>query len=275
MPRFDLEGFLGLVQEHRATKAHLVPPIVLALAKSPVVERYDLSSLSSSTPAPRRSAPSCSRRPRERIGCPVVQGYGMTESSPVTHVTPLDPARHRLGSIGPPVPNTECRIVDVASGEELGARRGGRGVRARAAGHARLPRRPRGDRRHRRRRRLAAHRRRRPRRRGRLRRARRPRQGAHQVQGLPGGAGRARGGARRASRPWPRPRSSGAPTRRPARCPRPSWRSPARRPRRRSWPSSPSAWRPTRSCARVEVVDEIPKSPSGKILRRVLKERDT
>ena len=45
MPRFDLEGFLGLVQEHRATKAYLVPPIVLALAKSPVVERYDLSSL--------------------------------------------------------------------------------------------------------------------------------------------------------------------------------------------------------------------------------------
>jgi acyl-CoA synthetase (AMP-forming)/AMP-acid ligase II len=44
----------------------------------------------------------------------------MTESSPVTHVTPLDPARHRLGSIGPPVPSTECRIVDVATGEELG-----------------------------------------------------------------------------------------------------------------------------------------------------------
>jgi acyl-CoA synthetase (AMP-forming)/AMP-acid ligase II len=45
----------------------------------------------------------------------------MTESSPVTHVTPLDPGRHRPGSIGPPVPNTECRIVDVASGTELGA----------------------------------------------------------------------------------------------------------------------------------------------------------
>ena len=63
------------------------------------------------------------------------------------------------------------------------------------------------------------------------------------------------------------------PTRRPARCPRPSWRSPARPRRRRSWPSSPSAWRPTSGCARCEVVDEIPKSPSGKILRRVLNER--
>ena len=45
MPRFDLEGFLALVEEHRVTKAHLVPPIVLALAKSPLVERFDLSSL--------------------------------------------------------------------------------------------------------------------------------------------------------------------------------------------------------------------------------------
>ena len=43
--------------------------------------------------------------------------------------------------------------------------------------------------------------------------------------------------------------------------------------RRRSWPSSPSAWRPTSGCARVEFIDEIPKSPSGKILRRVLNER--
>jgi acyl-CoA synthetase (AMP-forming)/AMP-acid ligase II len=120
MPRFDLEDYLALVQEHRATKAHLVPPIVLALAKSPLVERYDLASLElvNSGAAPLSSE--LQQAAAERIGCPVVQGYGMTESSPVTHVTPLDPARHRLGSIGPPVPSTECRIVDVAGGEELG-----------------------------------------------------------------------------------------------------------------------------------------------------------
>ena len=120
VPRFDLEGYLGLVQEHRATKAHLVPPIVLALAKSPVVERYDLSSLTLINSGAAPLSAEVQKAAAERIGCPVVQGYGMTESSPVTHVTPLDPARHRLGSIGPPVPNTECRIVDVASGDELG-----------------------------------------------------------------------------------------------------------------------------------------------------------
>jgi acyl-CoA synthetase (AMP-forming)/AMP-acid ligase II len=120
MPRFDLEGYLALVQEHRATKAHLVPPIVLALAKSPLVERYDLSSLELVNSGAAPLSAELQQAAAERIGCPVVQGYGMTESSPVTHVTPLDPARHRLGSIGPPVPSTECRIVDVATGEELG-----------------------------------------------------------------------------------------------------------------------------------------------------------
>src|SRR4051794_3048716 len=121
MPRFDLEGFLGLVEEHRATKAHLVPPIVLALAKSPLVERFDLSSLTLVNSGAAPLSAELQQAAAQRIDCPVVQGYGMTESSPVTHVTPLDPARHRVGSIGPPVPNTECRIVDVASGDELGA----------------------------------------------------------------------------------------------------------------------------------------------------------
>jgi acyl-CoA synthetase (AMP-forming)/AMP-acid ligase II len=120
MPRFDLESFLALVQEHRATKAHLVPPIVLALAKSPLVERYDLSSLGLVNSGAAPLSPELQQAAAERVGCPVVQGYGMTESSPVTHVTPLDPARHRLGSIGPPVPSTECRIVDLSSGAELG-----------------------------------------------------------------------------------------------------------------------------------------------------------
>jgi acyl-CoA synthetase (AMP-forming)/AMP-acid ligase II len=119
--RFDLEGYLALIQEHRATKAHLVPPIVLALAKSPLVERYDLSSLQLVNSGAAPLSAELAQAAAARVGCPVVQGYGMTESSPVTHVTPTDPDRHRPGSIGPPVPNTECRIVDLESGAELGA----------------------------------------------------------------------------------------------------------------------------------------------------------
>jgi acyl-CoA synthetase (AMP-forming)/AMP-acid ligase II len=121
MPRFDLEGFLSLIERHRATKIHVVPPIVLALAKSPLVERYDLSSLELINSGAAPLSAELAEAAAARVGCPVVQGYGMTESSPVTHVTPVDAERHRPGSIGPPVPNTECKIVDLQSGAELPA----------------------------------------------------------------------------------------------------------------------------------------------------------
>jgi acyl-CoA synthetase (AMP-forming)/AMP-acid ligase II len=120
MPRFDLEQFLALIEEHRVTKLHVVPPIVLALAKSPHVDRHDLSSLQLINSGAAPLSAELAQAAADRVGCPVVQGYGMTESSPVTHVTPIERSRHRAGSIGPPVPNTECRILDVASGAELG-----------------------------------------------------------------------------------------------------------------------------------------------------------
>jgi acyl-CoA synthetase (AMP-forming)/AMP-acid ligase II len=120
MPRFDLPQFLGLVQEHRATGAYLVPPIVLALAKHPVVDDYDLSSLrwilSGAAPLGKDIATATS----DRLGCLVLQGYGLTETSPVSHVNPLDAERIKPGSVGPPAPSTQCRIVDVSSGEDLG-----------------------------------------------------------------------------------------------------------------------------------------------------------
>jgi acyl-CoA synthetase (AMP-forming)/AMP-acid ligase II len=119
MPRFDLDGFLDLVERHGVTKAHLVPPIILALAKDPRVDRHDTSSLrwinSGAAPLGADLADACA----ERLGCLVVQGYGLTETSPVTHAVPVERAENRPGSIGPAVPSTECRVVDVASGEDV------------------------------------------------------------------------------------------------------------------------------------------------------------
>jgi acyl-CoA synthetase (AMP-forming)/AMP-acid ligase II len=118
MPKFDLEPFLQTMQEHRINRALLVPPIVLALAKHPTVEEYDLSSLelimSGAAPLDAQLATECS----ERLGCGVIQGYGLTETSPVTHVVP-SPEHNRPGSIGPLVPNTEARVVDWGTGENL------------------------------------------------------------------------------------------------------------------------------------------------------------
>ena len=124
MPRFDLEQCLQILEQYRITYANVVPPIVLALAKSPLVDKYDLHHLhtifSGAAPLGEQIAAAASAR----LGCRVYQGYGLTETSPVTHAMRADsPAS--LASIGPPVPNTEVRVVDVVTGAELGPRENG------------------------------------------------------------------------------------------------------------------------------------------------------
>jgi acyl-CoA synthetase (AMP-forming)/AMP-acid ligase II len=118
MPRFDLEQYLDLSQRYGATLGYVAPPLVLALAKHPLVDEYDLSTLrsmlSGAAPLDAELARACS----ERLGCEVVQGYGLTETTPVTHATPIGAPLHP-GSIGPLVPGTEARVVDVMSGEDV------------------------------------------------------------------------------------------------------------------------------------------------------------
>jgi acyl-CoA synthetase (AMP-forming)/AMP-acid ligase II len=120
VPRFELEMFLRLLQEHGVTLAHLVPPIVLTLSKNPLVDNYDLSKLQTifcgAAPLDEHLTRTC----MERLGCDVRQGYGMTETSPVTHSSPADPNQVKFGSVGVPAPNTECKVVDLESGEALG-----------------------------------------------------------------------------------------------------------------------------------------------------------
>jgi acyl-CoA synthetase (AMP-forming)/AMP-acid ligase II len=120
MPRFDLELFLRLLQDYKVTRANVVPPIVLALAKHPLVAKYDLHALlsinSGAAPLDASVEQACS----DRLDCFVAQGYGLTETSPVVSTTPVDPARRRGGSAGLLIPNTECKVMDPASGAELG-----------------------------------------------------------------------------------------------------------------------------------------------------------
>ncbi|MCK1820647.1 4-coumarate--CoA ligase family protein [Streptomyces sp. XM83C] len=123
LPRFELETFLAAIQNHRITGLYVAPPIVLALAKHPLVEQYDLSSLryiiSAAAPLDARLAAACSRR----LGLPPVgQAYGMTELSPGTHVVPLD-AMHEAppGTVGKLIAGTEMRIVSLDDpGKDLG-----------------------------------------------------------------------------------------------------------------------------------------------------------
>ena len=116
MPRFDLEQCLAAIEKYRVTYAFVVPPIVLAFARSPLVDNYDLSSVrtlfSGAAPISSETAEAACRR----LGCEFQQGYGMTETSPCTHAT----RRGGIPGIGEAVPNTEAKIVDLASGAELG-----------------------------------------------------------------------------------------------------------------------------------------------------------
>ena len=120
MPRFDLEQFLGLIQKYRVTLSHIVPPIVLKMARDPMIDKFDLSSLKVVFCGAAPLGPDLSRECTERVGCGIRQGYGMTETSPVTHSSPADPARVKMGSVGTAAPNTDCKLVDPATGEELG-----------------------------------------------------------------------------------------------------------------------------------------------------------
>jgi acyl-CoA synthetase (AMP-forming)/AMP-acid ligase II len=118
MPRFDLDQFLKLVAEHEVTVANIVPPIALALAKHPAIDDADLSSLRLIMSGAAPLGAELAVKVAERVGAPTLQGYGMTETSPVTHVAPIDVPPEKAGKIGPPVPGTECRIVDPESGED-------------------------------------------------------------------------------------------------------------------------------------------------------------
>jgi acyl-CoA synthetase (AMP-forming)/AMP-acid ligase II len=116
MPRFDLQEFLRILQDHTITIAYLVPPIVLALAKHPLVDDYDVSSLRLIFSGAAPLSGELADEARNRLGVDVVQGYGMTELSPVTHSTPE--GAYNPASVGFTISNTETRIVDPSTGED-------------------------------------------------------------------------------------------------------------------------------------------------------------
>jgi acyl-CoA synthetase (AMP-forming)/AMP-acid ligase II len=117
MPRFDLEQFLTLTERHRARRLWIVPPVSIALAKHPIVERFDLTSVQSVLSGAAPLGADVGEALARRLGCVALQGYGMTEMSPVSHVVP--PWAPRPGSAGVAVPGTKCRIVDPETGADV------------------------------------------------------------------------------------------------------------------------------------------------------------
>jgi acyl-CoA synthetase (AMP-forming)/AMP-acid ligase II len=118
MPRYDFPMLLQLLQDYRARRVGLTPPIVLELSRHPLVTTYDLSRLELIWWGAAPLSEAVIRACRERLGCRVRQTYGVTEASAATHAVPTT-AEDRPGSAGPPMPGTECKIVDVTTGAVL------------------------------------------------------------------------------------------------------------------------------------------------------------
>jgi acyl-CoA synthetase (AMP-forming)/AMP-acid ligase II len=123
--RFELASTLKAIEDYGVTFAHLVPPVMLAIASDPTVPEYDFSRLravmSAAAPLSGELAELCSKR----LGCVVKQGYGMTETSPAATMERPIAELIKPGSVGQPVPNTELMIVDLENSTPLGPRQTG------------------------------------------------------------------------------------------------------------------------------------------------------
>ena len=121
MPRFDFAQCLRAIEEHRVTCAVVAPPVMVALAKHPLVDDHDLSSLrlltSGGAPLGAHVQEACA----DRLGCRTAQGWGMTELAGAGSVSPPAAlAPDAPGTVGWCVAGAEMKVVDPAGGRELG-----------------------------------------------------------------------------------------------------------------------------------------------------------
>lgn len=112
VPKFKVQDILKLMDKYKPTIFPGVPTMYVAINNYSGVKRYDLSSIkfciSGAAPLPVE----VSKRFEEITGGKLVEGYGLTEASPITHCNPLFSMK-KEGSIGLPLPSTDCKIVDI------------------------------------------------------------------------------------------------------------------------------------------------------------------
>ena len=118
LPTFRVEQVLEAIKRHRPTIFPGVPPMYVAINNVPGVRRFGIQSIraciSGAAPLPVEVQEAFERLTRGRL----VEGYGLTECGPVTHANPLNGLR-KVGSIGVPIPNTDAKIVHLATGEDV------------------------------------------------------------------------------------------------------------------------------------------------------------
>ncbi len=117
LPRFEIKRFLKTLQKKKVTILPGVPTLFSAIMNHGHVRSYDMSSIrycvTGSAPMPVEIL----KQFESMTGSIIIEGYGLTEASPVTHCNPLEGER-KAGSIGIALPDTDCRIVDLETGEK-------------------------------------------------------------------------------------------------------------------------------------------------------------
>ncbi|OWF49894.1 probable 4-coumarate--CoA ligase 1 [Mizuhopecten yessoensis] len=120
LPRFEPEPYLSAIETYMGTFSLIAPPLVNFFAKHPLVDKYDLSTLHTPYSGAATLSRSLTEQMVERLHITSIrQGYGMSETTGATHTDPRDGWKY--GSIGKPVPNTQCKIVCLETGNPLGA----------------------------------------------------------------------------------------------------------------------------------------------------------
>ncbi|KAL1877094.1 hypothetical protein VTK73DRAFT_8902 [Phialemonium thermophilum] len=117
MERFHLEKALQLIQKYKITFSYVPPPIVLAFGKDPAVDNYDLTSLRVLHSGAAPLTKELTEAVWNRLKTPVKQGYGLSETSPITHAQRTEEWAKFMGSVGKLFPNMEAKIVDENGNE--------------------------------------------------------------------------------------------------------------------------------------------------------------
>lgn len=122
LPKFEPELFLNAISKYKTDVVNLVPPLILFLAKHPLVDEYDLSCIRQITSGAAPLGGDLVESASARLKCDVIrQGYGLTETSPVTHMVPSSLAKLKPQSIGVPLRSVEVKVVDADSKQTASA----------------------------------------------------------------------------------------------------------------------------------------------------------
>ncbi|MGO4958469.1 AMP-binding protein [Luteococcus sp. Sow4_B9] len=119
MSHFDARLFFEIIETRRPSVAFVVPPVAAFLARHPAALNVDWSSVKLLVSGAAAMDGKVAAALQERFDLRVIQGYGMTEMSPVSHIMPVDRPDLPLDSVGPPVASATIRVVDPETGQDV------------------------------------------------------------------------------------------------------------------------------------------------------------